>query len=45
LASLYNAAGAKDLAVLECKLLLSAVPNYPDRVNIEKFIAENTVPK
>ncbi len=38
IAALYNAAGAKDLAAREYKLLLEAVPNHPDRKGMEEYI-------
>jgi len=42
LASLYNAAGAKDVAVAECKLYLQALPDAPDRANVQKYIDDNS---
>lgn len=42
LAALYNAAGAKDLAVNEYKLFLAKVPNHPDKEKMEKYIRENS---
>jgi len=42
LASLYNAAGARDLAVQECRLYLQALPDAPDRAKVQKYIDENT---
>jgi tetratricopeptide (TPR) repeat protein len=42
LAALYNAAGVKDRAVTEYKMFLEKVPNYKDRVSLEKYIADNS---
>lgn len=42
LATLYKAAGAPDLAVQECKAYLAALPNAPNKAQVEKFIDENT---
>lgn len=41
LATLYNAAGLKDKAVVEYEQFLSKVPDHPSRKNIEKYIKEN----
>lgn len=41
LATLYNAAGAKDRAAAEYKLFLEKVPNHPDKEKFEKYIREN----
>ena len=37
-----NAAGAKDLAAQEYKLLLQAKPNHPDKEKMLQYIAENS---
>ncbi len=42
LATLYNAAGAKDRAANEYKLFLAKVPNHPERDKLEKYIRDNT---
>lgn len=41
LATLYNAAGLKDKAVVEYEQFLSKVPDHPSRKNFEKYIKEN----
>jgi tetratricopeptide (TPR) repeat protein len=41
LATLYNAAGAKDRAALEYEEFLKKKPNYPDRKKLEDYIAAN----
>lgn len=38
IASAYDADGSKDLAAAEYKLLLLAIPDYPDRKMLEKYI-------
>jgi tetratricopeptide (TPR) repeat protein len=42
IAWLYNAAGAKDLAVAEYKLLLEKKPNHPDKQKLLQYIVENS---
>jgi tetratricopeptide (TPR) repeat protein len=42
IAWLYNAAGAKDLAAAEYKLLLEKKPNHPDKQKLLQYIAENS---
>ena len=42
LASLYNAAGAKDRAVAEYRLFLKKMPDHTEKTKIEKYIAENS---
>ena len=41
IAWLYNAAGAKDLAAHEYKLLLQVKPDHPEKEKLLKYIAEN----
>ena len=41
MATLYNVAGAKNLAANEYKLFLQKKPDHPDRHRMEKYIAEN----
>jgi len=41
IAWLYDAAGAKDLAAEEYKLLLQQKPNFPDKEKLQRYIAEN----
>jgi tetratricopeptide (TPR) repeat protein len=41
LATLYNAAGAKDRAAAEYKAFLAKTPNYPDKEKLEKYIQQN----
>ena len=41
MATLYNVAGAKNLAANEYKLFLQKRPDHPDRQKMEKYIAEN----
>ena len=41
LATLYNAAGAKDRAAIEYEEFLKKKPNYPDRKKLEDYIAAN----
>jgi tetratricopeptide (TPR) repeat protein len=42
LATLYNAAGAKDLAAAEYRSFLQKVPDYKEKAALEKYISENT---
>jgi len=42
LAALYNGAGLKDRAVAEYKMFLEKVPNYKDKVTLEKYISDNS---
>jgi tetratricopeptide (TPR) repeat protein len=42
LASLYNAAGMKDKAVVEYKAFLEVVKDHPDRAKIEQYIKDNS---
>ena len=42
IAWLYNAAGAKDLAAQEYKLLLQVKPDHPDKQKMLAYIAENS---
>lgn len=42
LATLYNAAGLKDLAANEYKLFLEKQPNFKDKAQLEKYIKENS---
>lgn len=41
LATLYNAAGMKDKAAAEYEEFLKKKPDYPERKQLEKYIAEN----
>ncbi|HKS10172.1 MAG TPA: tetratricopeptide repeat protein, partial [Pyrinomonadaceae bacterium] len=41
LATLYNAAGMKDLAALEYEQFLKKKPDYPDRKKLEDYITAN----
>lgn len=41
LAALYHAAGARDLAAKEYKLMLEKKPQHPDREKLQKYIREN----
>jgi tetratricopeptide (TPR) repeat protein len=41
LATLYNAAGMKDKAVIEYEEFLKKQPNYPDRKKLEQYIGAN----
>jgi tetratricopeptide (TPR) repeat protein len=41
LATLYNAAGLKDKAVVEYEQFLAKVPDHPSRKTLEKYIKEN----
>jgi tetratricopeptide (TPR) repeat protein len=41
LAALYNAAGAKDRAVVEFEQFLAKKPDYPQKKELEKYIQEN----
>lgn len=41
LAALYHGAGMKDKAANEYEQFLKKVPDYPDRKQLEKYIAEN----
>jgi len=41
IAWLYNAAGAKNLAAEEYRLLLKAKPNHPEKQKLEQYIAAN----
>jgi len=41
IAWLYDAAGAKNLAAEEYKLLLQQKPNHPDKEKLQRYIAEN----
>ena len=45
LATLYDRAGAKDLASREYKLFLAKVKEHPDRKKFEKYIKDNPQPK
>jgi len=42
IAWLYNAAGARNLAAAEYKLLLEKKPNYPDKQKLLDYIAQNS---
>jgi len=42
LASLYNAAGMKDKAVVEYRAFLEVVKDHPDRAKIEQYIKDNS---
>lgn len=44
LAALYRGAGLKDRAVAEYERFLAKNPDYPDRKQIEQYIAENKKP-
>lgn len=44
LATLYDRAGAKDLASREYKLFLNKVTEHPDRKKFEKYIKDNPAP-
>jgi len=41
LATLYNAAGRKDLAAAEYEQLLTKQPDHPDRKKLEQYVKEN----
>lgn len=41
LATLYNAAGRKDLAAAEYEQLLAKQPDHPDRKKLEQYVREN----
>lgn len=41
LATLYNAAGMKDKAVIEYEEFLKKKPDYPDRKKLEQYISDN----
>lgn len=42
LASLYDGAGLKDKAVAEYKAFLQKRPDYPEKAQLEKYIADNS---
>lgn len=44
LALLYNAAGMKDKAAIEYDEFLKKKPAYPDRMKLERYIADNKKP-
>ena len=44
LAALYSAAGRKDAAASECEQFLKKRPDYSDRKEVERCIANNTTP-
>jgi Flp pilus assembly protein TadD len=44
LATLYNAAGLKDLAATEYEEFLKKQPDYPDRKKLEQYISANKKP-
>jgi cytochrome c-type biogenesis protein CcmH/NrfG len=44
LATLYNAAGLKDLAATEYEQFLKKQPDYPDRKKLEQYISANKKP-
>jgi tetratricopeptide (TPR) repeat protein len=45
LAALYSAAGRKDAAASECEQFLKKRPDYSDRKEVERCIANKTTPK
>jgi tetratricopeptide (TPR) repeat protein len=44
LATLYNAAGAKDRAALEYEKFLEKKPDYPEKKKLQQYIQENKKP-